>query len=419
VTSTPADEIRRRLLLSLWNSYSFLSNYARLDGFDPNTPPVPLPQRQDIDRWILSDLQLVIREAREHFEVYNLPPVCHRVEKFLDDLSTWYIRRNRRRFWRGASEGDTDKLAAYQTLYEVIVTLCKVMAPIVPFVSEHIYQRLVARQIEGSPESVHLCDYPQADEQRIDHALSDAMAAVLRVVSLARSARTASKLKVRQPLAELVVVPADEHERKAVERFKSHFLEELNVKTVTLRDQDDDVVTITVSANMKTLNPKLGRKAAAAKRAIERLYPGMAAEAVEQGRSLTIKLDGNDVQIEAEDVKVEKSFGEHWAGAIDGQTIVLLDKRVTPELKNEGLARDIVRNVQNLRKDAGLNIEDRILLGLICDADSVKAAINQCRDYIRQETLAVDLADTSVDGELGATETKIDRQPLKISLAKA
>jgi isoleucyl-tRNA synthetase len=419
VTSTPADEIRRRVLLSLWNSYAFLSNYARLDGFDPSTPPVPRAQRQDIDRWILSDLQLVIGEARGHFEAYNLPPVCHRVEKFLDDLSTWYIRRNRRRFWRGASEGDTDKLAAYQTLYDVIVTLCKVMAPIVPFVTEHIYQCLVARQIEGSPESVHLCDYPEADENRIDHALSDAMAAVLRVVSLARSARTTSKLKVRQPLAELVVIPADEKEQKAVERFKSHFLEELNVKTVTLRDQGDDVVTITVSANMKTLNPKLGRKAAAARQAIEQLDPRTAAEAVEQGRSLTITLDGNDVQIEAEDVKVQKSFGEHWAGAIDGQTVVLLDKRVTPELKNEGLARDIVRNVQNLRKHAGLNIEDRILLGLICDADSVKAAINQCGDYIRQETLAVELADTPVDGELGATETKIDRQPLKISLAKA
>ena len=419
VSSTPADEIRRRVLLTLWNTYAFFCNYARLDNFDPAAPAVPLEQRQDIDRWILSDLQLVIQNAREHFEKYDLPPICHRIEKFLDDLSAWYVRRNRRRFWRGVSAGDVDKLAAYQTLYEVLTKLVEVTAPIIPFLCEHIYQNLVARQLPGAPQSVHHYDYPVVDESRIDAELSARMAALLRVVSLARSVRTLAKLKVRQPLAELIVVPADEVERAAVESFTEHVLEELNVKTVTVRAEADDLITITVSPNMKVLGPKYGRNAAAVRAAITQLDGRVVEAALARGDAVSIQLAGSTVQLEPEDLSVTRSYGEDWAGAADGKTVVLLDKRLTPALLNEGLARDLIRNVQNLRKEADLNIEDRIRLSLVTDSEVLRAAIDQCGAYIAKETLAVEIVSTPLDGVRAQVDLKLSGEPVNISLTKA
>lgn len=418
VTSTPADETRRRVLLPLWNSYAFFCNYARLDGFDPTTAQVPLEQRQDIDRWVLSDLQLLVRTVHERFQKYELAPVCHSIEKFLENLSTWYIRRNRRRFWRGATEGDIDKLAAYQTLYEVLVTLAKVMAPIVPFAAEHIYRNLVADQIEGTPESIHLCNFPQAKESRIDTAMSDKMAAVLKIVSLGRSARTASKLKVRQPLAELLVVPDNDTERAAVGQFETHFLEELNVKKVTLKKSVADMRSLRVNLNKKLAGPKYGKQLGGISKALDALDSETVLETVEKGMSVTVTVDGDTIDLEPAEVTVAKSYGDDWAAAEDRSTVVLLDKRITSELRNEGLARDIVRNVQNLRKVAGLNMEDRVVLCLRTDSDDLKAAISACGDYIAAETLTTELVDTAIDAAVGTTDVKIAGCPLHVELRK-
>ncbi|MCP4594128.1 MAG: class I tRNA ligase family protein, partial [bacterium] len=418
VSSTPADETRRRVLLPLWNSYAFFCNYARLDEFDPSAPPVPLEKRQDIDRWILSDLQLLVATVHEHFQRYELAPVCHSLEKFLEDLSTWYIRRNRRRFWRGASEGDTDKLAAYQTLYEVLVTLAKLMAPIVPFVTERIYQNLVAEQIEDTPESIHLCTFPQPNESRIDHALSDKMAAVLRMVSLGRYARTVAKLKVRQPLAELLVVPAGDTDAGAVQQFETHLLEELNVKKVTVKASVGDMRTIQVGLNKKLAGPKYGRRLGEIAAALAKLDPAAVLEAVEKGLWVTVQVGEDTINLEPAEVTVVKNYGDDWAVAEDRGTVVLLDQRITPELRNEGLARDIVRNVQNLRKDAGLNMEDRIVLSLRTDADELNAAITACADYITAETLASELKNTALDCPSGTTEVKLAGHTLHISLGR-
>ena len=419
VTSTPADETRRRVLLPLWNSYAFFCNYARLDGFDATAPQVPLERRQDIDRWILSDLQLLVRTAHEHFRKYEVAPVCHAIEKFLENLSTWYIRRNRRRFWRGACEGDTDKLAAYQTLYEVLVTVAKVTAPVMPFITECIYRNLVAEQIEGTPESIHLCNYPQADESRIDPALSDKMAAVLKIVSLGRSARTASKLKVRQPLAELLVVPSDDTEQAAVRQFETHFLEELNVKKVTLKDSVADLRSVRINLNKKLTGPKYGRQLGGIASALAALDPQTVLDTVEQGLWVAVMVDGETVNLEPIEITVDKSYGEDWAAAEDRGTVVLLDKRITPELRDEGLARDIVRNVQNLRKDANLNMEDRIVLSLQTDSDLLKGAIAACGDYIAAETLATELTRRALDDASGTTSVKITGAQLHVELRKS
>ncbi len=419
VTSAPADDVRRRVLMTLWNSYAFFCNYARLDEFDPTAQPIPLDKRQDIDRWILSDLQLVIREAHQDFQAYNLLPVCHKLERFLGDLSTWYIRRNRRRFWRGATHGDTDKLAAYQTLYEVLVTLSKVMAPIMPFVTEDIYQNLVARQVPGAPESIHLCDYPQVDEKLIDEDLSARMASLLRIVSLGRSARTASKLKVRQPLAELIVASPEETDRAAVQQFEAHLLEELNVKRVSVRESVADMCTITVRLNKKLAAPKYGRDLGAIGKALEEADHEEVASRVGDGFTVTVRVNDQPVTLEAEEIEVTKFYGDDWAPADEMGIVVLLDKRLSEELKLEGLARDVVRFVQVARKEANLELEDRIVLSLQTESEQLNAAIKACGDYIAGETLAVEITEAPPVNAAIQSEVKIGGGKLRIELHKA
>jgi isoleucyl-tRNA synthetase len=419
VTSGPADETRRQVLIPLWNTYAFFCNYARLDGFDPSAPSVPLAARQDIDRWILSDLQLVIRDARRNFEAYDLPPVCHRIQRFIEDLSTWYIRRNRRRFWRGADEGDVDKLAAYQTLYEVLSKLVELMAPILPFITEAMYQNLVAGRIADAPESVHLVDYPQADESRIDAELSERMAALLRIVTLARAARAASKLKVRQPLAQVLVAPANDVERQAVSQFEAHMLEELNVKAVKVIDDASDLLTTTVALNKKVAGKKLGKQLPAVQAALADVDAADAASTLARGDNLHVTTDAGVVTLEAEDVTVAQDAGEDWSAVVDGTTVVLVDKRLTASLKQEGIARDIVRNVQNLRKDAGYNIEDRIQLSVQCDDAAVVAAVEVFGDYIATETLADSLSDQLLEGEgVSTNEFKLDKAKVVLQVAR-
>ncbi len=419
VTSTPADETRRRVLLPFWNTYSFFCNYARLDRFDLAAPQVPLRQRQDIDRWILSDLQLTVATAREHLEKYDLPPVCHRVERFLDDLSTWYVRRNRRRFWRGVSEGDMDKLAAYQTLYEVLTTLAKVVAPIIPFVTEEMYQNLVARRVSGAPASIHHCEFPRVDESKIDQSLSERMRAALRIVSLARSARTTSKLKVRQPLAAMIVACGDELGRTAVDQLRGHIQEELNVKRIDVRESAADLCSLTLRANMALLGPKFGRKAGAIGKGLTGADARLVALNVAKGQNVEIDLDGERFSLEPTEIVVSKTYQDGWVAAEDSDVTVLLDGRITPELKHEGLARDIVRNVQNLRKDAGLEMQDRIVLSLVTSSSGLRTAIEQFGGYIRRETLAVELQGTPLNSERGSTEMRIDGESLRIALARA
>ena len=332
-------------------------------------------------------------------------------------LSTWYVRRSRRRFY---GEGwPVDKRTAYSTLYNVLNTLNRLFAPIVPFMAEKIYQNLVAARIEDAPSSVHHAPFPEADESLIDDSLSAHVEASLRLVSLARAARKESRLKVRQPLAELVVVPGDGTERKAVELFRDHFLEELNVKRVTLQESADDLVTVTVEPNAKTIGPKFGRHTAEAREAIGRLDGKSVEQSLQVGERVTITIDGNETPIDPDDVTIKRSYGDDWAGAADGQTVVLLDKRLTPELANEGLARDIVRNVQNLRKEAGLEIDDRIRVGLVTESASLRSAIGAFGDYIRAETLAIEITPEPLGQTATRKDVKIGGEPLGLALTKA
>jgi isoleucyl-tRNA synthetase len=412
----PAEELRSRFLLKLWNVYGFFCNYARLDGFDPAAPQVPLKERADIDRWILSDLQVLICTARAEFGSYNLMGFCLDAEKFVDDkLSNWYVRRSRRRFWK--SEQGTDKQAAYQTLYTVLLTLTKLFAPIMPFLTETIYQNL---RTPEQPESVHLCDFPDIDADLIDPDLSGSMDRLLDLVSLGLAARNSVKIKVRQPLAELKVQPADEKDQRAVERFGDQLREELNVKAVSLHDTEwGPLLTPDVKPNLKTLGPKLGARLKDFGAAIAAADPFDLAAKVREGGAIELACGGETILLEPADLLVQVKAPEGWAGVVDGETQVALDVCVTDELAAEGMARDVVRHVQEQRKEAGLEMEDRIALYLDTDSEKLRQAIETHLKYIAGETLVIEWSAQPLTGPgVHRATVKVDGQPLTIELKK-
>lgn len=410
----PSDELRSKFTLKLWNSYAFFVNYARLDDFDPEAPQVPMKDRPDIDRWILSDLQLLIQTARREFERFNLQAFCLEAEKFVDDkLSNWYIRRNRRRFWK--SEHGSDKLAAYQTLYTVLTTLTRLFAPIVPFLSEMMYHNL-----ENAEGSVHLCAFPQADESLLDAQLSADIDALLRLVSLGSAARNSVKIKVRQPLAELKVQPATDADRRAVERFADQITEELNLKKVTLHDPArGSLLKIEVKPNPKALGPKFGAHLKDVTAAIAAADAMKLAELAQAGQPFELATANGSVTLEPTDLWVSQRAPEGWAGVADKGTQVTLDTRLTDELKREGMAREVVRHIQELRKQSGLQMEDRIIFCLTTESEELRTAITAHQSYIMAETLATQLV-PQLDGDsVHQATVKVDGQALTIALRKA
>lgn len=395
VTSGPADEIRRQSLIPLWNSYAFFVNYARLDEFDPSREQVPYADRMEIDRWILSRLQSLIQDAHEEFPKFNVAEFMSAATSFIDDLSNWYIRRNRRRFWRSKDASDTDKLAAYQTLYEVLLTLSKLLAPAVPFLSERIYQNLVDTSVDGTPESVHLCDYPAVNDDLLDRELNARAAAAQKVVRLGHKLREQSNIRVRQPLAEIQIACASETDANAVTELSEVISDELNIKSVLPVDNLDEIVKYAYKPNLKTLGPKYGKLLGLLRKELPNL-DGQLLDPLRNGESVTIELGGNKIELEPDDVLISTEQATDWLAADDAGIQVAISTAMTPELIREGMARDFVRHVQQLRKDADLEIENRITISFFTDSDVVKAAVEVWSDYIKTETLAdeITLADT-------------------------
>jgi isoleucyl-tRNA synthetase len=413
----PADELRGKFTLKLWNVYGFFCNYARLDDFDPTAPQVPLGERPDLDRWILSDLQNLIRTAREAFDNYNLMAFCLEAERFVDDkLSNWYVRRSRRRFWK--SEQGTDKQAAYQTLYTVLGTLTKLFAPIVPFLAESMYQNL---RTADQPQSIHLCDFPKVDESLLDAELSDEMNCLLRLVSLGLAARNSVKIKVRQPLAEFKVqAAADSEEAAAVARFGDQLREELNVKKVSLHDPEwGPLLMPEIKPSVKTLGPKFGARLKDVVAAIAAADPADLAAKVREGKSIELPCGGETILLDPTDLVVQVKAKEGWGGVVDRETQVALDTRITEELSREGMARDVVRHIQDQRKEAKLEMEDRIELYLGTEAEKLRPALAAHRDYIAAETLTVEWSARPLQGAgVHRATVKVDGQPLTIELRR-
>jgi isoleucyl-tRNA synthetase len=387
-----ADEVRRRFILPLWNSYSFFATYARLDAFNPTDPAtqVPLAERSLLDRWIISQLHRLTETVRDGLDNYAPDRAARAIERFtIEELSNWYIRRNRRRFWK--SESDRDKAAAYHTLYECLTTLSRLLAPFLPFVAEEMYQNLVRSVSPDSPESIHLTDYPVANPDEIDLDLSNDMAAVLEVVSAGHAARQEASVKVRQPLPAILVYTRHPEAMAAIVRLKDQVLDELNVKELAPLTDPGEVVAYDIRPNLRLLGPKYGKRLGAIRTALAAEDPASVAQRVEAGNTIDLQLgDGDPVSLEPAEILVDLTRRAGYAAAQSANMTVVLDTALSPELLQEGLARDFVRGIQDARKQAGYKIEDTIAIAYDADPEVVRA-VEAHRDFISHETLAVSM----------------------------
>ncbi|MDQ3225454.1 MAG: isoleucine--tRNA ligase [Chloroflexota bacterium] len=405
------DEVRRRFILPLWNSYAFFATYASIDHFDPTLTEnhVALAARPVLDRWIISQLHRLITSVRAALDDYAPDRASLAIERFtIDELSNWYIRRNRRRFWK--SENDADKAAAYQTLHECLTTLSRLVAPFIPFLAESIYQNLQRSVDSGAAESVHLTDYPVSDPEQIDTSLSRDMDIVLEVVGAGHAARQEAQIKVRQPLAELQVYSPDPGLIDSVLRLRALVEDELNVKAIAPLDDPGLFVSYSIRPNLRRLGPRLGKQLSAVREALSELDPAKIAESVASGLSIDVSTANGPVTLEPDDLLVDAVKLPGFAAAQGPRTTVVLDTSLTPDLIQEGWARDFVRGVQDARKRAGYRIEDYIVIDFIADPGVVRA-VDAHRTYVMGETLASRLIAESSPGASDAVEPEVVAGP--------
>jgi isoleucyl-tRNA synthetase len=405
-------EVIRSFTLTLWNVYSFFVTYANLDKPTVSTLPIAT---SDLDRWLLSELNVLVRDVTEAYENYDVPNATRPIEGFVEKLSTWYLRRSRRRFWK--SESDSDKQAAYSTLYTAHVTVAKLLAPAMPFLAEELYRNLVRSVDETAPESVHLAKWPEVLPEMIDESLNRDMALVMRLVSLGHSARQKANRKVRQPLAEAAFSVGNSFERKAVQTYADLFMDELNVKQVRLLDTATEAVSHTVKPLPKQLGQKYGNKYPVIQRAILAMNSEEAAHTLLEGDSLKIQAEGRTYNVLPDEVEVKAVAREGFAVAEEGAYVAALVTELTPELVQEGLAREFVRRVQDLRKSAELDVADRINLFVEASA-GLRSAIEAHQDYITAETLTSELVFESPPEAAAVVEDAFDGEKVKIGLVK-
>ncbi len=456
-------------LLRLWNVYSFFVIYAKIDNFDPaaalcgagvsparsagvspaqrsaGVPPAqrsagvspgqrsagaspaqlgpdvlskakgyrPVAERGELDRWILSELNRTAAAVVERMDAYDNFGACARLTEFVDALSNWYVRRSRDRFWSsGKVEDSADKSDAYWTLYECLLTTCKLIAPFVPFLAEAMWRNLAVcgascgagvspAEAAGTAapqvaESVHLCDYPVGDPAAIDVGLSEQMALAREIVSLGRSARMGAKLKVRQPLSQVEVVLADATHQAWLEEHGSLICDELNVKRVEFTQKADQYITYSVLPDLKRLGPKLGKRLPAVRKLLGDADGSRLLAQLESDGRITLTLQDGPVAFDSEDIQVRLQAKEGWAAAQGHAVVVVLATELTDELIREGLARELVRTIQDRRKEMGCEFTDRITIGIETESDELKATVEQFREYIQGETLATQMAFSSL-----------------------
>jgi isoleucyl-tRNA synthetase len=410
------DEAMRRFLFTLWNTYAFFVTYASLpDGWAPGDPAPPVAARPAMDRWILSRLDDTTARVTERMEAYDPTAAGRAVEDLVDEVSNWYVRTSRRRFWR--SEDADDRAAAFATLHECLSTVALLVAPFCPFVAEEIHGNLVAAHDPAAPESVHLARWPEPGGRR-DEALEAGMTAAMEATSLGRSARKEAKLKVRQPLAEAVVAcpPAV---AESVGGLAGVVADELNVKDVRFVTDPGELVEVTVKPNYRTLGPRFGKAMPRVAAAVAALDPAAAVRALDAGSAVEVEVDGGRERLADTDLLREVRPSTGYAVAQGGAIAVGLATALTPELEREGMARDVVRVVQNARRAAGLRVEDRIRLHLD-GSGRVREAVDAHRGYIATETLAEAL--TVAHGAPFAgdhrEETLVDGEPLALRLER-
>ena len=396
---------------TLQNTYAFFVLYANIDNFDPKDHPIENVKLTLMDKWVLSRLNQLVKRVDDDLCNYRIPEPARAITEFVDDLSNWYVRRCRERFW-GKGMDDT-KEAAFVTLYTVLVTLSKVIAPFVPFMAEEMYQNLVRSVDPTAPESVHLCDFPTADESLIDESLNTQMSALLSVVGLGRACRAAANLKVRQPLSTLYVKGTSFDEA-----FSALAEDELNVKKVVFTDDARAFTTYNLKPQMRTLGPKYGKLLGRIGQHLKELDGNEVVDAFSRGETVTFTLDGTEVVLAKDDVLTEATQKPGFSAQMEGEVTVVLDCNLTPELIAEGYQREMVSKLQNMRKDAGFEVSDRIDVTYEA-GDELAAAIEAGRDFIMQSVLATSFARAAVPEGAVSQEWDLNGKKAVLSVRKA
>ncbi len=411
------DETLRDFFMTLWHTTGFFTLYANLDRPDlANVPGVA--QRPAIDRWLVSRVHSLVRDVTASLEGFDATNACRAVRDFVvDELSNWYVRRNRRRFWKG--DAGPDALAAYGTLYETLVIVTKLIAPMAPFTSEALYQNLVRQQDEGAPESVHLVDWPTFDAALLDEELMRDMAVLMRVVELGRSARASSGHKVRQPLPEVLVRVRSAEEARGLARLEDQLADELNVKSVRFLDVTADFVDYTVKPNLPLLGKRFGKRIPALRAALDAMDGREVARLVREGRPIVLDLEGERVELDGAAVLLDARSPEGYVAVEDRGYLAALNTALTPALVREGTMRDAVRLVQDARKQAGLAVSDRIVLGLETEGAETGAALTEYRDAVALETLATAVQAGAVAPALVDVRVPLGDGSVRITLRRA
>lgn len=382
------EEVKRKFFGTLYNTYSFFSLYTNLDGFKYEEADIPLNERPELDRWILSELNTLIKKVDEYYAEYEPTKAARAISDFTQDyLSNWYVRLSRRRFWKG--DYQADKISAYQTLYTCMETIAKLGAPIAPFFMDRLYLDLNAVTQKEGFESVHLAEFPKADESAIDKVLERKMENAQTISSLVLSLRAKEKIKVRQPLQKIMIPVDNDQQKEEIEAVSSLIKHEVNIKEIELLQDASDILVKQIKPNFKALGPRFGKDMKLIASAIS-AFSAEDIKKIEQNGSLDVEINGKNITLGLEDVEITSQDIEGWLVANEGALTVALDVTITEELRKEGIARELVNRIQNLRKDSGFEVTDRIDVQLQNDAQ-VAAAIASNEEYIKSETLTEDL----------------------------
>jgi isoleucyl-tRNA synthetase len=408
------EEVRRKFFGTLYNTYSFFVLYANVDGFDNQAAQIPLQERPEIDRWILSQLNSLIRDTDQYYNDYEATRSGRAIADFVgENLSNWYVRLNRKRFWGGGYS--KDKLSAYQTLYTCLETVSRLMAPIAPFYADRLFLDLNVVAKGERCESVHLADYPQCNYDAIDSALENRMQMAQQISSMVLALRRKVNTRVRQPLQTIMIPALDAAQKAAIEAVRELILNEVNVKELKFIDTAGGLLIKRIKPDFKKLGPRCGKNMKQVANMLGEMQQDAIAE-FEQKGYCTIKLEGMDLRIEAGDVEILSEDIPGWLVANEGRFTVALDVKITEELRREGLARELVNRIQNLRKTQNFEITDRIHI-LIEKNPSFAGTLEDWGEYISTQTLALSLQ--QVDVLEGGTILDMDDISLNIKILKA
>ena len=384
-------EGQNKFLVTLWNTYAFFVLYANIDNFDPTKYTLDYEKLPVMDKWLLSKMNSMVKAVDDNLGNYRIPEAARALEEFVDDMSNWYVRRSRERFWAKGME--TDKVNAYMTLYTALVTVSKAAAPMIPFMTEEIYQNIVVKVDPTAPESIHLCDFPKVDEAKIDPELERDMDEVLKVVVLGRACRNKANIKNRQPIAKMYIKAP----QTLPEYFTDIIRDELNVKAVAFTDNVGEFISYSFKPQMRTVGPKYGKLLGKIRQLLPALDGAVAMNELKTTGAIHLDVDGTEVALGEEDLLIETAQTEGYVSESNQEIAVVLDTNLTPELVEEGFVRELISKIQTMRKEAGFEVMDKITVSAKGN-DKIDAILKKYEDQIKDEVLAVTVVYGEVSG---------------------